>query len=603
MVDSVEVPELSEDTVYARDASDLSWAVYYPSPMEASAQKILTVDVPVFSAESGFYDDNFTLTLSAGDGCTIYYTLDSSIPDENSTVYSDGIEVTNVCDQPNVYRAVQNVVMDWEDYTPTEETVDKAFVVRAVAVDEYGNQSDVVTKTYFVDMDKYESGYVLSLVSDPDDLFGDDGIYVTGQEYDDWYVNGQEGEAPTPNFKKHGSNYEIGVSVELFDNDELLMSQAAGMRVQGNYSRTSVLKRFSVYSRKGYGGSRYFSYDIFGYKMHKFYTRTTFEDAFTHSLLPDRGIGGLSAIPVSVFLDGEFWYDTYLREKYADEYFKYHYNVEGSVVISDKMPDEIYQYIEEHDLSDGDVYNGLNEIMDIQNYIDFLAANIYLCHMDSSEKHDLKAWKTKNNGGYGYNDGRWRFLLYDMESIGLTYESESYKINSFSHEKHVSSDPPFDQDILFSAIRVNEDFCRQFVLTFMDFANTYFEKDNVDRQLEEWGYDSTWKDSFFDNRFDYIVPDLAEEFDLTGTLEQITLATDEPEGGTITINTVTPDLTDGEWSGYYYTDYPVTISAEAADGYEFVAWHHGNEVYEESELEVELTSGDNLWTAEFEVTE
>ncbi len=607
-MDSVTVPVLAEDMVYARDETGLLWDVKRPSPERENSKLLLSVDAPTFSAESGFYDDDFMLALSADEGCIIYYTLDSSTPDEDSTEYSSEIKVSNVCDQPNVYRAVQNVVRDWNEYTPTGDVVDKAFVVRAVAVDEYGNQSDVVTKTYFVDMDKYESGYVLSLVSDPDDLFGDDGIYVTGKEYDDWYTSGQVGDEPEPNFKKTGYESEIESSIELFDGANLLMSQLAGIRIQGASHRSNALKRFSLYARKEYGGSRYFSYDVFGYELHKFFLRDDFADAFLQSLVPERGIGGLDAIRASVFLDGEFWYNTYMREKYDDEYFSYKYGVDGDEVdLEESMPDEIYEYLDGHDLSDDADYRGLGELMDIQNYIDYMTYNIYLCNVDLSEGRNLLAWKTTGDiEKSGYDDGKWRFLIFDMEALTWTGHDEwggdSYSVNAFSVE-HNGHTIAFDQQKVFSSLMKNEDFHRQFVLTFMDFANTYFEKDNVDRQLEEWGYDSTWCNSFFDRRFDYIVPDLAEEFDLTGTLEQITLVADKPDGGTITINTVTPELADGEWSGYYYTDYPVTISAEAADGYEFVAWHHGDEVYEESELEVELNSGDNLWTAEFEIME
>ena len=37
-----------------------------------------------FSAEAGFYDEPFYLTLSAPDGCNIFYTLDGSTPDKNA---------------------------------------------------------------------------------------------------------------------------------------------------------------------------------------------------------------------------------------------------------------------------------------------------------------------------------------------------------------------------------------------------------------------------------------------------------------------------------------------------------------------------------------
>ena len=39
-----------------------------------------------------------------------------------------------------------------------------------------------------MNQDKYKDRTVISLVSDPDGLFGDDGIYVTGKAYDREYL-------------------------------------------------------------------------------------------------------------------------------------------------------------------------------------------------------------------------------------------------------------------------------------------------------------------------------------------------------------------------------------------------------------------------------
>ncbi len=606
IIDSVIIPSLCEDTVYARDNSETGWSIYYPSPLkENNETEIRMVEAPEFSDEGGFYADGFTLKLNAADGCNIYYTLDSSVPDENSLLYTDGIEVMNVSDQSNVYRAVQNVVKDWNEYTPTDTVVDKAFIVRAVAIDEYGNRSDVVTKTYFVDMEKYQGKYVLSLVSDPEDLFGEKGIYVTGSAYDEWYTGGQEGDEPKTNFSGHGAEYEIETSIELYYND-LLMSQMAGMRIQGASNRDNALKRFMIYSRKQYSGSRYFEYDLFDTSTHSFLLRSDFADAFLQSLVPDRGLGGMEAIKVSVFLDGEFWYNTYIRQKYSEDYLagKYQLNREN-ITFTSTMPEEIYSYLEEHDLSDDDDYYGFDEIIDIQNYIDYMTYNIYLCNMDLSETKNLRMWKSDGYSGLNdYDDGRWRFLIYDMDSINWNsseyYGIESYGIDSFSFD-HKYAGVAFDQETIFSALKVNVNFCRQFVLTFMDFANTYFCKDVVEEKISEWGYDLTWDNSFFEKRFDYIVPYLAEEFNLTGSLEEITICTNDLSGGSISINTVTPELSDGVWSGYYYTDYPVTITANENPGYEFVAWHHGDEVYTDNELIVNLNTDNNIWEAEFKI--
>ena len=66
---------------------------------------------------------------------------------------------------------------------------------------------------------------------------------------------------------------------------------------------------------------------------------------------------------------------------------------------------------------------------------------------------------------------------------------------------------------------------------------------------------------------------MAEEFGLTGTLEEVTLKINDIEGGRIQLNTTYPDVSDSGWTGKYYTDYPVTLTAIPADGYRFVGWN------------------------------
>ncbi len=619
--DEVLIPDLADNLVYARDNSDEGWGIYYPSPMEENVMvPAHNVNPPKFSAESGFYEEEFILEINADEGCEIFYTLDGSVPNEDSIHYVNGIEVTNVCNNSNVYRNIQNVVINWKDYSPSEENVDKVFIIRAVAIDEDGICSDIVTKTYFVDMEEYHDRYVISLISDPEDLFGDNGIYVTGIKYDEWYESGNEFGQPAANFLYHGLEYEIETSIELFYNKEL-MSQTAGLRIQGSSNRGEPLKRFALYSREKYSGSYYFSYEFFDTNTHSFILRDDFADAFLQSLVLDRNLGGMEAVPVSIFLNGEFWYDTYIREKYSEDYLASEFGISdrSKIELLEYIPDEIFNFLNEHDLSQDDDYEEFGQLLDIQNYIDYIACNVYLCNIDMDENKNVKIWRSESGTGQGYDDGRWRFLIYDLDAIAWElnldyYGIPSYGVNTFSVEQRFA-DPPYNQFIIFSSLKENEKFCRQFVLTFMDLANTYFEKGNVEKQLIEWGEDLSWCDSFFDKRFEYIVPDLAEEFGLTGTLEELTIAVELYDSygevnsisdlsqasleDLITVNTVSPDLSDGSWSGYYYTDYSVTIEVESLDGYEFIGWRHNDEIYSESKIEIDLDVGENLWTAEF----
>ena len=90
--------------------------------------------------------------------------------------------------------------------------------------------------------------------------------------------------------------------------------------------------------------------------------------------------------------------------------------------------------------------------------------------------------------------------------------------------------------------------------------------------LKEFGYDLSWQGGYFLKRPTYASQHLAEEFDLQGTLETVSITSNLPEGGSIVVNTSAVDLADGTWDGKYFTDYPITITAEANSGYRFVGW-------------------------------
>ena len=84
--------------------------------------------------------------------------------------------------------------------------------------------------------------------------------------------------------------------------------------------------------------------------------------------------------------------------------------------------------------------------------------------------------------------------------------------------------------------------------------------------------DPDMMDAYFANRPAYINDSLAETFSLTGTLVPVTLSVNDASMGEILLNTITPDLSSGSWSGNYYTDYPVTVTAEPMDGYRLKEW-------------------------------
>jgi len=157
------------------------------------------ITAPIFSHTSGFYPENFTLKLTSGKNTTIYYTVDSSDPKTSNTSieYKDSILIYDRSSEPNIYSALGQdddspiSISRFQDYYhPPSSPVEKAMVIRAVAKNSKGNYSEVVSETFFVtdkELKKYQNRTVISLVTDPDNLFSPDyGIYVTGNMFIEW---------------------------------------------------------------------------------------------------------------------------------------------------------------------------------------------------------------------------------------------------------------------------------------------------------------------------------------------------------------------------------------------------------------------------------
>ena len=95
-----------------------------------------------------------------------------------------------------------------------------------------------------------------------------------------------------------------------------------------------------------------------------------------------------------------------------------------------------------------------------------------------------------------------------------------------------------------------------------------------------------------------MIQSLRNEFGLTGSVETMKIECNNAEAGIVYVNTVQADFSKGAWEGQYFTDYPVTVTAVANPGYEFVGWI-GNIETEENCITMNLTEGENAYTAVF----
>lgn len=594
LVDEVYVPKLELDTAYARNQDGATeWSIKEPTPGVSNEKAAVigkeVLNTPVFSHKSGYYDEEFVLTISAGLGEKIYYTTDGSKPTRDSECYPEnGILIQNHTDSDSVIQNLQKLVPDWKDYKSVEEKSNKITVIRAIAMDKDNRISKTVTASYIVGQEEYRNAKIMSIVAEPEELYGEDGIFVTGQEYDEWYLSNEMSKNHTydagwtenyelSNFWKDGRSNEVIGNVQIFDEGQEILNQKTGIRVQGNYTRLQAHKNLQLISRKAYSGNRLFQTSIFeDYDRHALYVSAVPEKAHCLGFAEDRSLGTQRYVECPLFINGDYWYTAILMEKFDEEYFKDHYRIEPENILYMKDQEAVigvefkYLYkemddmVEDSTIASSDKIVMLYESIDVQNFIDWLCFNLYLCNNDVSIIKNCVMWRSIDTGDGLNEDGKWRWMLYDIDHCAVSGMMESTDFSDFSI---------ISTNFYYRALKKYDKFCEQMILTVMDMMNTSFCAENVEKVLGRWGHDLSYGDEFFLKRPQYMIQSLRNEFGLTGSLEKVTVSINDPEAGKVLLNTIEPDLTNGLWTGEYFTDCTIKATAVPNKGYRFVKWN------------------------------
>ena len=616
-VDSVQVPALGFDESYARvEDGGENWSIMTQTPYQTNSEATMiakaSLSAPTFSIQSGFYEDPFSLQITVPEGTVVFYTTDGSDPTVLSNQYTGPISIIDATPNENVYNNITNISEDY-NYIPPDYLVDKANVIRAAAFDGEGNFSETTTGVYFVGFDEkdtYEDTCVISIVTNPDNLFDDDtGIYVTGPEYDNWYQNGKKGDDPERNYEWKGSKSEREAIVTCFDeNHKLTVSQNIGLRIQGNSNRKEKRKRFSFFSREEYSGSNFFEYDISesGKKVHSYSLFKDNNNLFVSKLLADRELSPQSGKRCYVFLDGEYWDQYYLVEKITGYYFseKYNYPKDDIILIKNrevssgketdrKEFDELDDYLTNADFTSDEAYEELCSKIDMQSFLDHFCSCIYLANLNWRPENNHILWKTKKVEDNSYGDGRWRWVVNDFD---MSY-SDGADINAFTTEMHFGG-TYMTTGYLPNLLR-NETFKQEFVTTFMDLANKNFTPENTEKVLAESGGNAVLNE-FLQERPQYASQQMKDALALKGELAEVEILQEMPEAGEVVVNTITPDLSEEVWTGKYFTDYPITLTASAHTGYHFAGWNADGKMIADQTIEVQLTEDVNQISAVFE---
>ena len=422
------------------------------------------------SHESGVYASDLLLSVSAGEAShTIYYTLDGSLPTEDSLCYSAPIVIRD--EGASRDYPLTDAVAAWYDslYAPRGtyeyETGNACTVVRLLEVDAQGNEVARKTKTYFI-REKGAAAFELPVISLSLPQENAVAFYTdieeepkerAEMEYFD-FASGERFALNTQikvggNWTKWFPYHTMNVNFNKDENDkknEPVTVKAFGDRPARDGSELTDFKRFRLHC----GGN---SQNI-----------TWFGDAFVQrvaaEIAPESGDMVQTATtgyrPCEVYINGEYWGMYAIREHYADVYFEQnygvdkddvilidrsHYVVEGDSAYEDdavfntryhfevaeddeeergmayatELFDALYAAVGLAEAGDMDGYAraiaDLGDMIDVQSLTDLILVQFYTGNWDFMS-NNIKMWRTANvDPENPYADGKWRFCLHDLD--------------------------------------------------------------------------------------------------------------------------------------------------------------------------------------------
>ena len=603
------------------------------------------INPPQFSRISGFYPDTFKLKLFSKENYTIYYTVDSTDPRNSSSTikYKDHILIYDKSSEPNVYSAIGvndsspvSIAIQSRFSVPFYP-VDKAMIIRAVAKNSDGDFSEIITKTYFVTNEglyKYQDITVVSLVTSPENLFDPDyGIYVSGNMFQR-AKNKKRGKDDEPfnarkagsNFQQKGKEWERESFITFFDKGEINLQQKVGLRIKGAYTRMYPSKSFNIFAKKKYGKKTIDTnilsdnYDINGdlitsYKalsLRNIYDSGRLRDKFGRDLFYVReGLAIPNMRNAALFLNGEYWGMYLIQEKIDDVFIGQNYLIKSKKIVLGKAnkyqdgPEEEFDNFNyfcgnysKKDVSNETIYKEVANYIDMESFVDLFATGLYIANTDWPGNNDGE-WKYvgKPKEGNKFSDGKWRFLLYDLD-----YSMNSPNSNSFMAAERKNKYPYVQ--LFLNLAKNSSEFKHKLANTVCDYANNVYDNDTVKNLVEKYREDSTdlvansqlrWSgryyksmlegvanyktgyyraldslQSFYARRAPFMFTHMKQFLNLKGDAVDLTI---EVKGrGKVQINSIFPRFKNGIWTGKYFSKIPITIKAIPDHGYTFKEW-------------------------------
>ena len=551
----------SNDISYGRDPTNPEKWLYFSDVTpgkrnsDYGAADLVYAPAPTFSLREGFYTQAQSLRIIPPSPSTVIrFSFDGSTPDADSPVFPDTFSVI------------------------------RSYVIKARAFEAGKLPSPVAVATYFIGQNTELP--VISISTDAAHLYDIDyGILRNA-------IRGRD----------------IPAEIEYFDVDgKRGFVCRAGVRVFGTTIYNLPQRPLSIRFRARYGQSE-LNYRLFEDKdIERFssfllrnggndYNLAYFRDGLAVNLAKHAmDIDYQAYKPCIVFINGEYHGIYEIRERLDHNYIAGNHNVSNAnldlledslLVIRGDERDYlgIIDFISTNDLSEQNAYEYIASKIDVHEYINYMIHKIFIGYRLFQLNN--KYWRDRESRS------PWRWIANDMEHAFGQLSGDDHWENTLQAVSGDSGDLPDWSTLLFEKLLTNTMFRDEFVQRFALYLNTIYRPEvtvsvldslkahiasemprhilrwNTPSDISVWEANIDFIESFLRNRPDNMRAHISQQF---GVMDSALVNLEILGKGTIIVSGV--PVSDSLFSGHFFRNTGISLSAEAQPGYRFKEWH------------------------------
>lgn len=357
---------------------------------------------------------------------------------------------------------------------------------------------------------------------------------------------------------------------------------------------------------------------------------TLFRDAMIQSLAAETGLDTQAYRPAVLYLNGDYWGIYNIREKMTEHYVESNHGVPGDEIDliegygvantgSSTTYNAMRNFVSSRDMNDPEHYQFVEDTyLDIANFIDYHLTVIWCQNFDIG---NIKCWRPQRDEG-----GQFRWLVYDQDYGFNLWKPEVYlpamkrDFSDYENMFTFYTNPAGNgtgwpnaggRTMLLREMLESDRFREQFIQRCADLLNHLWSGDRVvgridamasvirpeiPRHLERWSWAAIqergfghphkeedepldlahWERNvevmrgFGRHRPEQLREQLMEHFDFQNGAATVAVTIRGSDKGSVKINTLT--VPSDAWSGVYFKDLPLTVTAIPQAGHSFAGW-------------------------------